>query len=892
MGKGDKKPYLQFKAGTSGEKDTMMKEVESVPQKETAPQEMKLQRSKAPRRRPEPKYLSTTFTDPKNDPLDTPDILVERCTLVQPEVFEFRTDDTGFQDLVEALFTRTSVEWESSLTGLGLDGDQFILNYTMILCSILSGWKNSLFTSDFDVIYKELTLKFPEKFVLVKSKILELLHEKAESQKRADPVLDALVSLSTIGEEQADAACFLAIPHLLSRMHTFTVKDSRTPINPSRNQVSNSFLPKVNTSSDILEYRIQREANHLKYKEPFIPFVVAVGQDWQSIQQYDLILSANVQYSFTQADFSQIYQLPLVDDQLSFFYDTFLLLFNSHFPYKTASVGRKRRKEWITKGIRVSSENKRSLFNLSLHTSDPSFLSYYHTYCRILKKVVKEAKGSYTVQQIKRAPKQKKIKTIWNVIKSHSKYNKKATADPFKIKIGNTQIQNPIAVANTFNNFWINVAKEIINSQSTSSSSSSHTRLSSSNHSSSSSSLPPTSSPNFSTPSTSSYSSSAFLPPSNLSPTLPPPSSSYPTLPPSFTLAPCSPIEILKIVGGLQNKTSCGEDDIPMTVIKKVIHVIAGPLSFIFNSSFSTSTFPKLFKNAIITPVHKGKGAMTDLNSFRPISLLNNFAKILEKLVAYRISTYLEHHNLLVEQQFGFRHGRSTSDAVAHFIQKLDIILASGQQAIGIFCDLTKAFDCVDHALLLSKLPTFGIRGTALLWIQSYLSNRQQKVKVPSCSAPSVTPNTTLNTSSSTSLLNSNLPPSPTHPSPSLPLPSSVHLNHQFSSVSPYHVSRSTSQPALSIPSSPVPTTSILPITSHSLPNIPPPNNSPRLPYISSQPYSQYMFPCVAQYSPNPPHPFPPSLTTSSPLIPPLTSKPNSPSVSTSTPFHPPAAAY
>ncbi|KAL1463833.1 hypothetical protein WDU94_015538 [Cyamophila willieti] len=596
--------------------------------------------------------------------------------------------------------------------------------------------------------------------------------------------------------------------------------------------------------------------------------------------------------SLSQADFSQIYQLPLVDDQLSFFYDTFLLLFNSHFPYKTASVGRKRRKEWITKGIRVSSENKRSLFNLSLHTSDPSFLSYYHTYCRILKKVVKEAKGSYTVQQIKRAPKQKKIKTIWNVIKSHSKYNKKATADPFKIKIGNTQIQNPIAVANTFNNFWINVAKEIINSQSTSSSSSSHTRLSSSNHSSSSSSLPPTSSPNFSTPSTSSYSSSAFLPPSNLSPTLPPPSSSYPTLPPSFTLAPCSPIEILKIVGGLQNKTSCGEDDIPMTVIKKVIHVIAGPLSFIFNSSFSTSTFPKLFKNAIITPVHKGKGAMTDLNSFRPISLLNNFAKILEKLVAYRISTYLEHHNLLVEQQFGFRHGRSTSDAVAHFIQKLDIILASGQQAIGIFCDLTKAFDCVDHALLLSKLPTFGIRGTALLWIQSYLSNRQQKVKVPSCSAPSVTPNTTLNTSSSTSLLNSNLPPSPTHPSPSLPLPSSVHLNHQFSSVSPYHVSRSTSQPALSIPSSPVPTTSILPITSHSLPNIPPPNNSPRLPYISSQPYSQYMFPCVAQYSPNPPHPFPPSLTTSSPLIPPLTSKPNSPSVSTSTPFHPPAAAY
>ncbi|KAI5714718.1 hypothetical protein M8J77_004407 [Diaphorina citri] len=206
---------------------------------------------------------------------------------------------------------------------------------------------------------------------------------------------------------------------------------------------------------------------------------------------------------------------------------------------------------------------------------------------------------------------------------------------------------------------------------------------------------------------------------------------------------------------------------------------------------------------------------MTDLNNFRPISLLNNFSKILEKLVAYRISTYLEHHNLLVEQQFGFRHGRSTSDAVAHFLQKLDRILASGQHAIAILCDLTKAFDCVDHALLLSKLPSFGIRGPALHWIESYLSNRHQKVKVPNPPPPPVISTSTSSNSatppSNPSLLP--LPTSPYSPPTSLyPKPSSAH--NQFSS-NLSSLSHSVSPTSHSISPSSLPNTSPLPLPSH-----------------------------------------------------------------------------
>ncbi|KAI5720193.1 hypothetical protein M8J77_003240 [Diaphorina citri] len=182
---------------------------------------------------------------------------------------------------------------------------------------------------------------------------------------------------------------------------------------------------------------------------------------------------------------------------------------------------------------------------------------------------------------------------------------------------------------------------------------------------------------------------------------------------------------------GLENKPSSGEDSIPMTIIKKSIPFLAEPLSYIFNTSFATSTFPKLFKTSIIIPIHK-KGAKTDVNNFRPISLLNNFSKVLEKIVALRLSLFLEHLQLFNNQQFGFRSSRSTSDAVSCFLKELDSHLSNKNVAIGIFCDLTRAFDCVDHNILLAKLPFYGVRGTSVSWFKSYLEDRTQSVKIPS----------------------------------------------------------------------------------------------------------------------------------------------------------------
>ncbi|KAI5734013.1 hypothetical protein M8J77_001411 [Diaphorina citri] len=180
------------------------------------------------------------------------------------------------------------------------------------------------------------------------------------------------------------------------------------------------------------------------------------------------------------------------------------------------------------------------------------------------------------------------------------------------------------------------------------------------------------------------------------------------------------------------NKSSSGIDSVPMSIIKRAAPYIAQPLAHIFSTSFQTNTFPFLFKLSTTIPIHK-KGPLNDVNNYRPISLLISFSKLLEKIVALRLTCYLDHYNLLTEHQFGFRSGRSTSDAVTSFFRQLDAILSRGHLAVGIFCDLSRAFDCVDHDILLSKLPFYGVKNSSHSWFQSYLLNRLQRVKIPAC---------------------------------------------------------------------------------------------------------------------------------------------------------------
>ena len=156
---------------------------------------------------------------------------------------------------------------------------------------------------------------------------------------------------------------------------------------------------------------------------------------------------------------------------------------------------------------------------------------------------------------------------------------------------------------------------------------------------------------------------------------------------------------------------------------------ISSQLSKIFNISFSSGVFPPILKTAKVIPVHK-KDSKLDFSNYRPISLLSNIEKFLERLMYNRIYKLFPDNNFIYSLQFGFRQKYSTVHAVISLKENIRKRLDEGIIGCGIFVDLQKAFDTVEHDILLSKLEHYVIRGLANEWFKSYLSNRKQYVAI------------------------------------------------------------------------------------------------------------------------------------------------------------------
>ena len=158
--------------------------------------------------------------------------------------------------------------------------------------------------------------------------------------------------------------------------------------------------------------------------------------------------------------------------------------------------------------------------------------------------------------------------------------------------------------------------------------------------------------------------------------------------------------ETITIVSKPTQKTSTDCNDMNMSFVKNIIYLVVQPFTYICHLSFATGIFSDAMKIAKVIPIHK-TGAKDEINNHRPISLLQQFYKILEKLFDDRLEQFICKNNILTDCQFGFRTGRSSSVAIVNLMEKITNSLDNMKAVISVFIDLKKAFDTIDHTILL-----------------------------------------------------------------------------------------------------------------------------------------------------------------------------------------------
>ena len=356
------------------------------------------------------------------------------------------------------------------------------------------------------------------------------------------------------------------------------------------------------------------------------------------------------------------------------FYDTFKITYDACFPYVRIknNKSKQNRAPWITSGILKSIKRKDKLYRNYLKTPSPEKWSYYRKFRNKLNHVIRIAKKHHYVEKFTEC--RNDSKETWKTINRFIKGGKSSTMPNTFVKDG-CNITGSGNIANEFNNFFVNLGPSLAEK------------------------IP-------------------RVPFTNYSMGIPNPSSLF--------LFPTTEEEVIKIsYECLNSRKAAGFDCIRPKIVREVIPFIAQPLTHIFNISFMTSTFPDHLKKAKVVPVFK-KGNVDNFCNYRPISILPCFSKVLERLMFNRLNSFLSDHNILSNCQYGFRSGHSTELALIDAVDKLHSALQSKKQSIGIFLDLSKAFDTIDHQILLQKLSHYGVRGSVNLWFKSYLSSRQQ----------------------------------------------------------------------------------------------------------------------------------------------------------------------
>ena len=195
-----------------------------------------------------------------------------------------------------------------------------------------------------------------------------------------------------------------------------------------------------------------------------------------------------------------------------------------------------------------------------------------------------------------------------------------------------------------------------------------------------------------------------------------------------MSFQPTTPLQIYKIIKSLKNKTSCGFDNLSNKLLKAVAPTICLPISSMLNQSFQSETFPSLLKISKLQPIYKAK-EKSDPSNWRQINQLSCISKIWEKVVTEQINDHLEHNNINSSLQFGFKKAHSTVHPIILARNLIESAKNKSLYTIVVNIDLKAAFDLIrSSSILLEKYEHYGLEGSALNWLKSFFTGRQQYV--------------------------------------------------------------------------------------------------------------------------------------------------------------------
>ena len=190
----------------------------------------------------------------------------------------------------------------------------------------------------------------------------------------------------------------------------------------------------------------------------------------------------------------------------------------------------------------------------------------------------------------------------------------------------------------------------------------------------------------------------------------------------SLFFTPSTRNEIQKLITELPPKHSSSPDNVSNVLLKELAPILSEPLSIIVNQSMQTGIFPDIMKMAEVVPLYKGKSRENETN-YRPISLLTTMSKVMEKVVYQRVYQFLTNTGQICKKQYGFCSNHSCEHAIAQVKGNILKNLEGNKSTIAVMLDLSKAFDTIEHSIMIQKLELFGVRGVCLEWFRSYLEN-------------------------------------------------------------------------------------------------------------------------------------------------------------------------